>query len=65
MAKTYLGYLLIADISGYTVYLKESELEHAQETLTRLLEVLVDHTRPPCNVLKPNENTKLACWKQH
>lgn len=41
------GYLLIADISGYTLYLSESELEHAEQTLTALLEVLVEHTRPP------------------
>jgi len=47
MSKTYEGYLLIADITGYTLYLHESELEHAQDTLTSLLEVLVEHTRPP------------------
>ncbi len=47
MSKTYEGYLLIADITDYTGYLSESELEHAQETLITLLELLVDHTRPP------------------
>ncbi|MES0361964.1 MAG: DUF2652 domain-containing protein [Anaerolineales bacterium] len=47
MSKTYEGYLLIADITGYTRYLSESELEHAQETLTALLELLVEKTRPP------------------
>lgn len=47
MSKTYAGYLLIADINGYTRYLSESELEHAQETLTALLELLVENTRPP------------------
>jgi len=47
MSKTYQGYLLIADITGYTQYLSESELEHAQETLTALLELLVENTRPP------------------
>jgi len=46
-SKTYEGYLLIADITGYTRYLSESELEHAQETLTALLELLVENTRPP------------------
>ena len=39
--------LLIADITGYTAYLNESELEHAQSTLTDLLHVLIDQTRPP------------------
>jgi hypothetical protein len=47
MSKTHEGYLLIADITGYTQYLSESELEHAQETLTALLELLVENTRPP------------------
>ena len=41
------GLLLIADISGYTVFLRESELEHAQGSLTALLELLVGGTRPP------------------
>jgi hypothetical protein len=47
MGNTTQGYLLIADITGYTQYLSESELEHAQAILTTLLELLVDHTRPP------------------
>jgi uncharacterized protein YndB with AHSA1/START domain len=41
------GLILIADITGYTVYLNQSELEHAQGTLSDLLGVLVEHTRPP------------------
>jgi hypothetical protein len=47
MSKTHEGYLLIVDITGYTRYLSESELEHAQETLTALLGLLVENTRPP------------------
>ncbi len=41
------GYILIADITGYTSYLNESELEHARETLGNLLELLIDNTKPP------------------
>ena len=44
MSKIHEGYLLIVDITGYTRYLSESELEHAQETMTALL---VENTRPP------------------
>lgn len=47
MSETHEGYFLIADITGYTRYLSESELVHAQETLTALLELLVENTRPP------------------
>jgi hypothetical protein len=41
------GYLLIADINGYTMYLSQSELDHAQDILASLLKLLVEHTRPP------------------
>lgn len=44
------GYLLIADITGYTTYLTRSELEHAEQTLTALMELLVDQTPPPMSV---------------
>jgi hypothetical protein len=39
--KTQHGYLLIADISGYTSFLAKSELEHAHDILTELLEIIV------------------------
>ena len=41
------GFILIADITGYTAYLNDSELEHAQGTLTELLELLIEHTKSP------------------
>jgi hypothetical protein len=41
------GILLISDITGYTTFLNSSELEHAQDTLRSLLELLVDHTSSP------------------
>lgn len=44
------GLLLIADLTGYTTYLHDSELEHARGTLTALLEVLVGGTRPPLTI---------------
>ena len=39
--KTQHGYLLLADISGYTSFLAGTELEHAHEILTALLETIV------------------------
>jgi hypothetical protein len=47
MPSPLLGYIVIADITGYTRYLSESEPDHAQQILTTLLELLVGHTRPP------------------
>jgi uncharacterized protein YndB with AHSA1/START domain len=35
------GYLILADISGYTSYLAGVELDHAHEVLTELLETIV------------------------
>jgi hypothetical protein len=50
MSRTTSGHLLIADISGYTQYLTSSELEHAQEVLGSLMELLIDRTLPPLRV---------------
>ncbi len=44
------GFLVISDITGYTRFLSESELEHAQEILQSLLELLIDHNRPPLTI---------------
>ena len=41
------GFLLIADITGYTAFLRESELEHAKDSLRSLLDLLIEHTKPP------------------
>ena len=44
------GYLAIADITGYTAYLNESELEHAQDSLSTILNLLIDQTKPPLTI---------------
>ena len=41
------GYMLIADITGYIAFLRESELEHAKDSLRSLLDLLIEYTRPP------------------
>lgn len=46
------GYILLADISGYTMFLTSSELEHARDIMSDLLEKVVTGTRPPFQVSK-------------
>jgi hypothetical protein len=41
------GFLIISDITGYSKYLHESELEHARDSLTALLNLLIQHTQSP------------------
>lgn len=41
------GFLVVADITGYTSYLSHSELEHATDVLKTLLNLLIDHTVAP------------------
>jgi len=40
--KTQTGYLLLADISGYTSFVAKTEIEHADIALSRLLETIVE-----------------------
>ena len=40
------GYLVLADISGYTSFVAKTELEHSYEILTELLELLVEQFKP-------------------
>ena len=41
-SKTQKGYLVLADISGYTVFVAKTELEHAHIALSYLLEAIVE-----------------------
>lgn len=47
MSSTPTGFLVIADITGYTTYLNDAELDHAQGVLESLLGLLVDGARSP------------------
>jgi len=46
------GYLVLADISGYTSYLAGTELTHARDVLTELLELIVQRFKPLLNIVK-------------
>jgi hypothetical protein len=41
--KTQHGYLILADISGYSSFVAKSELEHAHDILSELLELILKH----------------------
>jgi uncharacterized protein YndB with AHSA1/START domain len=41
------GFIVMADITGFTVYLNESELDHAQESVVAILDVIVGSTDAP------------------
>jgi class 3 adenylate cyclase len=47
---TYTGYLVIGDISGYTSYVATTELEHSQEVLAELLELIVARFQPALTI---------------
>ncbi|MBI3162758.1 MAG: DUF2652 domain-containing protein [Chloroflexi bacterium] len=46
------GYLVIADISGYTSFVAKTELEHSHEILSELLELLVKRFQPAMTISK-------------
>jgi hypothetical protein len=46
------GYLVLADISGYTSFLSQTELDHAHEILTDLLETVLKRFKPLLTVHK-------------
>ncbi len=50
--KTTHGYLVLADISGFTSFLAQSELEHANDVLSELLELLVSRLTPTLDLVE-------------
>jgi hypothetical protein len=46
------GFLVIADISGYTSFVARTELEHSHEILSELLELLVSRFEPLMTISK-------------
>jgi uncharacterized protein YndB with AHSA1/START domain len=46
------GYLLLADISGYTKFLTGTELEHSQAIIRELITLLREHLVPPMKFVK-------------
>jgi hypothetical protein len=50
--RTRQGYLLLADISGYTAFLVGTELEHAQAIVHELTTLIRDRLSPPMHFVK-------------
>ena len=46
------GYLVIADISGYTAFLTHAELDHAEGIMKRLIKTLLEQMKSPFFVSK-------------
>src|SRR5574342_843349 len=46
------GFLVIADISGYTSFVAKTELEHSHEILSELLELMVGRFQPMMTISK-------------
>ncbi|HLA06999.1 MAG TPA: DUF2652 domain-containing protein [Anaerolineales bacterium] len=46
------GYFLLADISGYTSFVAGTELEHSQDILSELLEVIITKIKPQLTIHK-------------
>jgi hypothetical protein len=46
------GYLLIADLSGYTPFVHQTEMEHAQAITQELIAIILDHVRAPFRLVQ-------------
>ena len=52
MARTNRGFLVLADISGYTAFVTATELEHGPPIVAALLEEVIRRISPPLDVLQ-------------
>jgi hypothetical protein len=54
------GYLILGDITGYTSYVASTELEHSQEILTELLELIITHFKKLLTIVKIEGEARFA-----
>jgi hypothetical protein len=59
--RTRRGYLLLADISGYTAFLVGTELEHADSIVRELIELIRERLSPPMRFVKV-EGDAVFCY---
>ncbi len=59
--KTEKGYLVLGDITGYTSYVATTELEHSQEILTELLQLIIENFQNLLTIVKVEGDAIFAC----
>lgn len=52
MSETKQGFLVLADISGFTAFVTETELEHGPPIIAALLEEVIEQICPPLDLLE-------------
>ncbi len=50
--KTQTGYLVLADISGYTSFVAQTEIEHAEKAISILLETIIERMDDKLTIVK-------------
>jgi hypothetical protein len=55
------GYLVLADISGYTAYLSGTELEHAHGVIEDLTACIIERLGPPLELVKLEGDAVFVC----
>jgi class 3 adenylate cyclase len=50
--KSQTGYLVLADISGYTSFVAQTEIEHAEKAISILLETIIEKLRNGLTIVK-------------
>lgn len=55
------GYLFITDITGYTRFLTQSELDHAKEILDAIFDSILEHLNPPI-IISGTQGDAIVCY---
>lgn len=55
------GYLVLADISGFTSFLAETELEHAHDILGELMEIIIAKLAPMLSLVEVEGDAVYVC----
>jgi len=58
--KTQTGYLVLADISGYTSFIARTEIEHAENVISPLLETIIEKLRDMFTIVKLESDAVFA-----